>query len=138
MTVKAGRFAVLSAVVAALRGARAAGAPPLGERVRAIPRLVVATVSGRYSGVGRGRLAGLAAGALYVISPVDLMPEIILPLIGLGDDLVVLTFVVSGLLVETERFIAWERAGKGVPTAPQGGGPVVRGEVVDGRPTRSR
>jgi len=138
MSVKASRFAVLSTVFAALRGARAVGAPSIGERFRAIPRLVSATLTGRYRGMAMGRLAMLAVGALYVISPVDLMPEIILPLIGLGDDLVVLTFVVSGLLVETEQFIAWERARSGVQQPPESGRAVVQGEVVDDRPARSR
>ena len=151
MSVKASRFAVLSTVMAALRGVRAEGAPSIGERVRAVPRMVGATVTGRYRGVGLGRLAALGAGALYVVSPVDLMPEIILPLIGLGDDLVVLTFVVSGLLVETERFIAWERARAGAPRVPgttsevpatepsrSGGKEVIRGEVMNERSTRRR
>jgi uncharacterized membrane protein YkvA (DUF1232 family) len=135
MSVKASRFAVLSAVFAALRGVRTPGAPSIGERARAVPRMIGATLTGRYRGVGLGRLAALAAGAVYVISPMDLLPEIFLPLIGLGDDLVVLTFVVSGLLVETEQFIAWEQARSGVQAPQDGTGSVVQGEVVDKRPT---
>jgi len=129
MVVKASRFAVFGAVAAALRGVRHGG-PGLGERVRAIPRMVSATLHGRYRGMGIGRLASLALGLVYILSPVDILPELLLPLIGLGDDLVVLTFVVSGLLAETEEFLAWERA-QGL-LRQQAQGSVVPGEVVDG------
>ena len=30
----------------------------------------------------------LAAAAVYVVSPIDLVPELVLPFIGLGDDAV--------------------------------------------------
>ena len=135
MVVKASRFAVFSAVAAALRGARNGG-PGLGERLRAIPRMVSATLRGRYHGIGVGRLGSLALGLVYVVSPIDLLPEILLPLIGLGDDLVVLTFVASGLLVETDQFLAWERE---QDLLHRGGQPsVVTGEVVDGSRARRR
>jgi uncharacterized membrane protein YkvA (DUF1232 family) len=135
MVVKANRFAVFSAVAAALRGARNGG-PGLGERLHAIPRMVSATLRGRYRGMGVGRLVSLALGLVYVVSPIDLLPEIVLPLIGLGDDLVVLTFVVSGLLVETEQFLAWEREQEVLHR--RGQGTVVSGEVVDDRRSRRR
>lgn len=135
MVVKASRFAVFSALTAALRGPRHGG-PGVGERVRAIPRLVSATLRGRYRGMGVGRLAALALGLVYIISPVDLVPEILLPLIGLGDDLVVLTFVVSGLMAETEAFLAWEQAQESLRQRTQG--PVVPGEVVEGSGSKRR
>lgn len=120
MSIKASRFAVLSGIVRAVRGGRAAGGPSLSERLRAVPRMVRMTVTGRYRGMSVGRLAALAFGALYIVSPVDLMPEIFLPLIGLGDDMVVLTFVFSGLMAETEQFLLWER-GEALRRASIGG-----------------
>lgn len=142
MAVKVGRLALLRTVINSLRGSRVAGAPSLVARVGALPRLVSATLTGRYRGMSTGRLAALALGVVYVLSPVDLVPELVLPLIGLGDDLVVVTFVLSGLLVETEQFLVWEReeearraAGAGTPGGRRdGGGQVVEGEVVDGGP----
>lgn len=146
MNLKGSRFAVLGAVVKIVRGGRAPGGPSLPQRVRAVPRMVRMTVTGRYRGMSTGRLAGLAVGALYIVSPVDLMPELLLPLIGLGDDMVVLTFVVSGLMAETEQFLLWERnqalrgqAGGSAPDRGSDASPgVVPGEVVESRTGPSR
>jgi uncharacterized membrane protein YkvA (DUF1232 family) len=117
---KVAPIAAVRVAMQVLRGSRVPGTPGLGTRFKAIPRLVRATVTGRYRGMGAGRLALLALGAVYVVSPVDLIPELLIPVLGLGDDLFVLTFVLSGLMAETEQFLAWElaqdaAAGRSVP-----------------------
>src|SRR5262245_13740074 len=103
-------------------GARRSGAPGLGERVHALPRMIGLSLTGRYPQLSRLRLAALALGTVYVLSPIDLVPELILPLIGWADDAVVLAWVLGTLLVETEAFLAWEAAQSRV----------VAGEVVHG------
>ena len=145
MSLKGSRFALLGAIVKIIRGGRAAGGPSVPERVRAVPRMVRMTVTGRYRGMSTGRLVALAVGVLYIVSPVDLMSELLLPLVGLGDDMVVLTFVVSGLMAETEQFLLWERnealrgRGAGAASGAQsragsGAAPgVIQGEVVESR-----
>lgn len=100
---------------AVLRGRRP-GAPRLGQRVRALPRLVGAAVTGRYPGLGRGRLLGLALAVAYVVSPVDVVPELLLSLLGLGDDALVGLFLAGSFLDETDRFVRWERGEP--PTRP--------------------
>lgn len=103
------RVGTFIGLVRALRGAVRAGEPGLGERLRSVPRLVRQTLSGQYGGTTRGRLAALAAALLYILSPVDLVPDVLLPF-GLVDDAVVLTWVVGRLLGETDAFLRWERA----------------------------
>ena len=79
------------------------------ERLSALPRMLSMGLSGRYPHLATSRivLAGLAL--LYVLSPVDLVPEILLPLIGLGDDAFVAAWLAGTLLSETEAFLAWEK-----------------------------
>ena len=106
---RARRISTLAALARALRAAARPGEPGLGDRLRAVPRWVSATASGAYPGTSRGRLLALVAGLLYVLSPVDLVPEAVLPLIGLADDAMVITWLAAQLLGETEEFLAWER-----------------------------
>lgn len=82
------------------------GGPPLGRRLAALPRLVRATLRGEYD--GGGRLALMAVAAVYVLSPVDLVPEVLLLLIGVVDDVVVVSWLAGAVLAETERFLHWE------------------------------
>jgi uncharacterized membrane protein YkvA (DUF1232 family) len=99
----------MAALVRALRGATRPGEPGLGTQLRAVPRWVAATLSGSYQGTTRGRLTALAAAALYVLSPVDLVPEAVLPFIGLADDALVVAWLAGQLLGETDGFLRWER-----------------------------
>ena len=113
------------ALLGAVRGAQRPGAPSVGERFAALPRMAGATLTGRYPGLGRGRLLVMLAGVLYLVSPVDLVPEALLLVFGLADDALVAAWLAGTVLAETERYLAWEGTGR------EGTGrPVVRGEVV--------
>lgn len=108
----------------ALREASAPpGAPSLWARVRAVPRMVRAVRSGQYTGLTSTRLMMLLAGVGYVVSPIDLVPEGLLLVVGLVDDVLVIGWVATALVRETEDFIAWER-GAAAWAAPQAGGHV--------------
>ena len=61
------------------------GTPGLGKRLSAIPRMIKATVKGEYD--GGTRLALLAASAVYIVSPIDAVPELFLLVLGVVDDL---------------------------------------------------
>jgi uncharacterized membrane protein YkvA (DUF1232 family) len=93
-----------------VRGARRPGAPSAGDRVAALPRMVGMSLSGRYPFLPRHRLLLMGAALLYVLMPIDLLPELLLPVIGLGDDALVLAWLVGAVLAETEAFLAWERS----------------------------
>ena len=85
------------------------GEPDTGERLRAVPDMVTDTISGRYSEMGRGRLALFAIALLYLVSPVDVIPEMVFSVFGLGDDAVVAMWLGGSLLVEADRYLGWRR-----------------------------
>jgi uncharacterized membrane protein YkvA (DUF1232 family) len=85
-------------------GAR--GGPPLGRRLAALPRMLRYSMRGEYD--GGARLALMAAATAYVASPVDLVPEVVLLVFGLVDDVVVITWLAGAVLSETDRFLLWE------------------------------
>ena len=47
-------------------------------------------------------------GLLYVISPIDFLPEIAVPVIGVLDDLAVLSLAIPKLIKEVDKFLLWE------------------------------
>ncbi|MBK9476187.1 MAG: DUF1232 domain-containing protein [Tetrasphaera sp.] len=104
-------------LAAALRLATRPGGPSLAARAAALPRLLRATVAGQYPGTTLVRLLTLAAAIAYVVSPVDVLPEALLGPLGLADDAFVVTWLVRGLVEETEAFLEWERA---APTPASG------------------
>ena len=83
------------------------GTPGLGKRLAAIPRMIAATMRGEYD--GKGRLAMMAMAGVYIVSPVDLVPELFLTILGLIDDAAVAVYFAGALLDETERFLEWEK-----------------------------
>lgn len=99
------RTGALAALARALT-AGARGGPSLGARLAAVPRMVRATARGEYD--GGLRLAMMAAATAYVVSPVDLAPELFLTVFGLADDALMVTWLAGSVLAETERFLRWE------------------------------
>ncbi|MEW9550125.1 YkvA family protein [Nonomuraea sp. NPDC050783] len=77
-------------------------------RVRAVPRMVRAVMRGEYAGMGKGRLGLIALGVLYIVSPIDLVPDF-LTLIGVADDFGVLLWLAASLLGESGRYVEHER-----------------------------
>ncbi len=120
------RWGALGALARAVRAATRPGSPSLGERFAAVPRLVRATAAGQYHGTTRGRLLMILAAALYVISPVDLVPEVLLSVVGLADDALVVGWIATALVNETESFLAWERGERRSPSAAE----TVQGHVI--------
>ena len=114
------RNARLASVVAVARAVRMAvrpGGPSMGERAGAVPRMVRATFSGEYVGVSKGRLLLMLGAAGYLISPLDLIPEAFMPIVGLADDALVLSWLATRLVEETEAFLEWEKVVLGTPSA---------------------
>jgi uncharacterized membrane protein YkvA (DUF1232 family) len=103
------RWGAFRSIGMAVRAATRSGSPGLGERLAAVPRLVRSTVRGEYRGTSRGQLALLLAAVLYVVSPVDLVPEAALTIFGLGDDALVVAWIATALVNQTEGYLAWER-----------------------------
>jgi len=81
--------------------------PSIGTRVAALPRMFWQTLRGRYD--GGTRVMMILGGAFYVVSPIDLIPDVLL-VPGLLDDALVITWLAGAVLSETERFLKWEDA----------------------------
>jgi len=71
-------------------------------------RLLKAWKDGRYRGLSVQTLVAVVAALLYVISPLDVVPDFI-PLIGLFDDAVVLAWLLSSIAKDLDRFRDWEQ-----------------------------
>ena len=81
--------------------------PGVGKRLAALPRMIKATLKGEYD--GGARLAMLAAAGVYIVSPIDAVPELFFLILGVVDDLAVAGYFAGALMDELERFLEWEK-----------------------------
>lgn len=112
------RIAAFTALWRAVVQSRRPGAPGMGERARALPGMLGGALTGRYPALSRGRLGLIVLALAYLVSPIDLLPEAFLPLLGLADDGVVALWLGGAFLAETERYLEWEREQPAVVDAP--------------------
>jgi uncharacterized membrane protein YkvA (DUF1232 family) len=103
------RTAAIRALWAATLAAKHPGVPGVRERFAAVPRMIGLGLTGRYPFLDKRRIALAVVAVAYVVSPVDLVPEAFVPLLGLGDDAVVVTWLVGALMAESGAFLDWER-----------------------------
>ena len=71
-------------------------------------RLLKAWKTGSYRGLSVRTLASCAIALLYVLSPVDAIPDFI-PGIGLIDDAAILALLLHSLAQDLVAFRAWEQ-----------------------------
>ena len=100
---KAARRAALSA--ATVSTLQSQGPNGFFSRLGAVPHLLRDTFNGSYSGLGKGRLAAMSLALLYLVSPVDLLPEAILTIPGLLDDAAVAVWLVAGLVSAADDYL---------------------------------
>ena len=115
-----------AAAAAAAAAAMSDGPTGFAARVASIPRMVRDVFRGDYDGLSRGRLLMMVLAVLYIVSPVDLLPEAILTIPGLADDAAVAAWLVASVLGATSAYRLWENwrvAGSEDPS-------VVQGEVI--------
>jgi uncharacterized membrane protein YkvA (DUF1232 family) len=74
---------------------------------RTLVRLVVAYARGNYRDIPPDSLALVVAGLVYVVSPLDLLPDAV-PVVGFMDDAVVIGWVIKSVRQELDEFRAWE------------------------------
>lgn len=103
------RWAAMRRISDALQDAVGPGGPTIATRVACLPRMTKAVARGEYTDVSAGHLALLAAAAAYVVSPVDLLPEALVGVVGLADDAVVLAWLARTLAHDTDGFLEWEK-----------------------------
>lgn len=96
------------------------------QRLASIPRLARDVMIGRYKGLSRGRLLTMVLAVVYILSPVDLVPEALLTIPGLVDDVAVAGWLVAATMHATTAYRLWERGEPSVSADPR----VVPGEVI--------
>ncbi|MDY3118389.1 MAG: DUF1232 domain-containing protein [Peptoniphilus sp.] len=79
--------------------------------------MVKDTVTGRYRGLKKRNLLLIVCGLLYLVNPMDLLPDFIFA-IGFADDLGVFMYVISKVRGEIDAYRSW-REGE-VRPAPYG------------------
>lgn len=91
----------------------------LFEVALTLVRMVRAYVSGEYREISTGTIVSGLAVLLYVLSPIDLIPDFI-PVLGFLDDLSLISWFVGKFHGEIFRFRAWEnvRHGQGAASFP--------------------
>lgn len=73
---------------------------------RVLIRLVVAYARGHYREIPPDALVVVVAGLVYVVSPVDLIPDFMPG--GFADDAAVIVWIVKTVRAELDAFRAWE------------------------------
>jgi uncharacterized membrane protein YkvA (DUF1232 family) len=117
---------LVTMIAQSVRTAVRPGSAGVMERAAAVPRMLSAITRGQYRGTTFGHIALLGAAVVYIVSPLDFMPEGLFGVFGLTDDAVVVTWLVAALVNDTESFLAWERSGartSGFSDAAPTGGP---------------
>ena len=115
-----------AAAAAAAAAAMSDGPTGFMARVGSIPRMVRDVLRGDFDGLSRGRLLMMVLAVLYIVSPVDLLPEAILTIPGLADDAAVAAWLVASLLGATSAYRLWENGQVSTSDDPR----VVPGEVI--------
>jgi uncharacterized membrane protein YkvA (DUF1232 family) len=78
------------------------------DMVRTLIRLVNAYVTGTYRRIETSTIISGLAVLLYVLSPLDLVPDFI-PVVGMMDDLALISWFISKFRDELVSFQEWER-----------------------------
>jgi uncharacterized membrane protein YkvA (DUF1232 family) len=107
-------FGLVFAVLGVLRNRRKRaqkGPGPVGnpiQRAKALPRLWKAWRSGKYPELPRSQVTLWALALVYLVSPIDVLPEF-LPLIGVTDDAGMLVWLLSSVSIASGSFLRWEK-----------------------------
>lgn len=115
------------------------GRHPLGKRIGALLPMLRDAFTGRWVDAPRFKLLAGLIGIGYVLSPLDLLPEVLMGPFGLGDDLAIAVVSVAALLGSAESWLDMRdlKAAGYPPTggyrdAPAGRPDVIVGEIVNG------
>ncbi|WP_434442532.1 YkvA family protein [Lentzea sp. E54] len=87
------------------------GPGPVGnpiQRAKALPRLWKAWRGGGYPDLPRSQVLLWVVSLVYLVSPIDVLPEF-LPVIGVTDDAGVLVWLLSSLSIASGSYLRWEK-----------------------------
>jgi uncharacterized membrane protein YkvA (DUF1232 family) len=80
----------------------------LKSKFLVIGRLIKAYALGQYKSVPWKAILLITGAALYFVSPIDLIPDLI-PGVGFADDFAILLAIYKSLHDEVEKFLSWEK-----------------------------
>lgn len=78
-------------------------------KLQLLARLVKAYASGEYRVIPWKSLLSIVGVLIYVVNPIDLIPDF-LPLIGLADDVTLTLWLFNSLGKDLDAFEAWEKS----------------------------
>ena len=76
------------------------------DNIESMCRLVKDYADGRYTEVSRKSVLIIASALIYLLTPIDLVPDII-PIIGRLDDIAVVAYVIRTMRVELVKYNVW-------------------------------
>ena len=79
------------------------------DDIRTFFEMVGDYLSGDYTDVPFGTIAGIVGTLLYVLSPIDLIPDFI-PFLGLVDDAAMVGFCLACVRSDIDRYREWKEA----------------------------
>ncbi len=77
------------------------------HRVRILVRMLDDYRSGHYGEVPWNTVAAIGVALLYILIPIDIIPDII-PVIGFTDDLAMLLFVWKMVMRDVREYVRWK------------------------------
>jgi len=123
----------LLAAAAALLGRDRGALRGVREDAAAVLRMARETLAGRYRTAPRRSLVAGLAAIVYLVNPLDLLPDL-MPLLGWLDDAAVLAWVARAIRRDLDAFTAWEREWGGAIDVPATEVPVAAPPALpDGR-----
>lgn len=84
------------------------------EKIYAFSRMIPLMIKGDYRPKKRRNLFFGVVALAYLISPIDIIPEIIFGPFGLIDDFAILFFAIRRIEKEVINFLAWEETQKNI------------------------
>lgn len=71
--------------------------------------MVADYANGRYKEIPKETIVAVVAAIVYVVSPIDLIPDVI-PVVGYADDAALVSFVLSHVHKDIESYRNWKNA----------------------------
>lgn len=85
----------------------------IADKVNLLGRLIKAYASGEYRAIPWQSLLSIVGVLIYIVNPIDLIPDF-LPLLGLADDVALTLWLFNSLGKDLKAFEAWEK-GRAMP-----------------------
>jgi uncharacterized membrane protein YkvA (DUF1232 family) len=78
----------------------------VSKKILLLANLIKCYASGEYRDIETKNLVLILAALIYLVSPIDFIPDFI-PVLGFADDIALLTFVYNAMSEEIDKFELW-------------------------------